>query len=84
MKVIFQGLKTKLHDNFDFDLTADCSQTVGRTDFGRTSLEPALKCQYKSLMVEKLRCAFVEQYAKKSIILIFLVNLFHVAWCICT
>ena len=27
--------------------TVDCGQTVGRTDFGRTLLEPALKGQYK-------------------------------------
>ena len=32
-KVYFKGLKTKLHDNFEFQgtSTADCSQTVGRT-----------------------------------------------------
>ena len=30
--------------------TVDCSQTIGRTDFGRTPLEPALKGQYKILI----------------------------------
>ncbi len=50
-------------------LTADCSQTVGRTP-----LELALKGQYKSLMVKKLKFAFLEQYAKKSIIMVFWVH----------
>ena len=36
---------------------------VGRTGFDRTPLEPALKGQYKSLMVKKLRYAIVELYA---------------------
>ena len=61
------GLKTKLHDNFaQGTFTVDCSQTVGRTDFGQKPLEPALKGQYKFLMVKKLRCAIMEQYAKTS------------------
>ncbi len=65
-------------------LTADCTQTVGRTDFGRTPLEMDLKGQYKSLMVKKLRYAIVKQYAKTSMILVFWVHLLRVAWSICT
>ena len=45
--------------------TVDCSQTVGRTDFGRTSLKPALKGQYKFFIVKNLRYAIMDQYAKK-------------------
>ena len=61
--MIFLALRT---------LTAYCSQTVGRIP-----LEPALKGQYESLMVKKLRCAFEEQYGKKSIILFFLIHILH-------
>ena len=64
--------------------TVDCSQTVGRTDFGRTPLEPALKGQYKFLIVKNLTYAIMKQYAKTSIILVFLVHLLRVVWSICT
>ncbi len=57
----------------------NCNQMVGRTDFGRT---PLYKDQYRSLMVKNLRFAIMEQYAKTSIILVFLVHLFVVEWSI--
>ncbi len=44
----------------DLTSTADCSQIIGRTDFGRAPLELALKDQYKFIMVKHLRCAIVE------------------------
>ena len=79
------GLKTKLHDNFCLgDFHSRCSQTVGRTDFGRTPLEPALKGQYKFSIVKNRRYANMEQYVKTSMILVFLVHLLRVVWSIFT
>ncbi len=61
-------LNTKLHD----------------TDFGRTSLEPALKGQYEFLIVNNQRFAIMEQYKKNEHNIVFLVLLLRVAWSICT
>ncbi len=64
--------------------TVDCSRTVGSPDFGRTPLKPAVKGQYKFLIVTNLSCAFMEKNAKTSIISVFLVHLLRLVWSIFT
>ncbi len=58
------GLKKRNMIIFTYGtFTVDCSQMVGRTDFGRTPLEPALESQNKFLIVKDLRYAIMDQYA---------------------
>ncbi len=45
-------------------------QMVGRTDFGRTPLDTALKGQYNYLMVINLRSVIVEHNIGQAIILL--------------